>query len=279
MSIRHVLDLLRCPVCRGAFTLEAGRVVCAAGHAFDLARQGYLNLLGRAAPPHADTADMVAARARFLGAGHFGPVTDVLAGLLPGDEPTLLDVGAGDGHYLSPLLARSGGRAVALDISPAACRRAARVDEAIGAVVADAWASLPLVSSGFDAVLSIFAPRHPAEFARVLAPGGRLLVVTPLPDHLVELRKPLRLLAVDADKEVRLYESLSPHFGLVSRQECRSVLQLDAGAMHDVVSMGPNAFHQDPDHLATRIAMLPDPQPVTLSVVVTAWALPPASVG
>lgn len=277
MSIANVLDRLRCPVCAAPFALGTGHVTCSAGHAYDLARQGYLNLLGRAAPAHADTADMVAARSRFLDAGHFGPVVEVLAGLLPRDEPTLLDVGAGDGHYVAQLLARRGGRAVALDISSAASRRAAQVPGAIGAVVADAWAPLPLVDGGFDVVLSIFAPRQPAEFARVLTPDGRLLVIVPLPDHLVELRTALDLLDVGADKEERLYESLSPHFRLVSRQECRGALHLHAAAVHDAVSMGPNAFHQDPAALAARIQGLPDPQPVTMSVVVTAWA--PASVG
>jgi len=277
MSIGHVLDLLRCPLCRAPFTLEPGRVICAAGHAFDLARQGYLNLLGRAAPPHADTADMVAARSRFLGAGHFSAVSTVLAGLLPREEPTLLDVGAGGGHYVSQLLARRGGRAVALDISPAACRRAARAPGAIGAVVADAWAPLPLTDRAFDVVLSIFAPRQATEFARVMAPAGRLLVVTPLPDHLVELRAAFQLLDIAADKEVRLHESLGPHFRLVSRHERRCLLQLEAAAVHDVITMGPNAFHQDPAALTAQINTRPMPYPVTMSVAVTAWTA--ASVG
>jgi len=277
MSIAQVLDLVRCPVCQGPFVLEPGRVICAAEHAFDLARQGYLNLLGRAAPAHADTADMVAARSRFLSAGHFDPVSEVLAGLLPRDEPTLLDAGAGGGHYVADLLSRCGGRAVALDISSAACRRAARIPGAVGAVVADAWAPLPLVDGGFDAVLSVFAPRQPAEFARVLAPDGRLLVATPRPDHLIELRQALTLLDVGADKDDRLHTALRPHFVLMSRQECRSLLHLDTATIHDVVSMGPNAFHQDPAALRSRIASLPDPQPVTLNVAVTAWT--PASVG
>jgi len=214
---------------------------------------------------------MVAARSRFMGAGHFQAVSEVLAGLLPGDEPTLLDVGAGDGHHLTRLLARRGGRAVALDISPAACRRAAQVPGAVGAVVADAWAPLPLADAAFDAVLSIFAPRHAAEFARVLTPDGRLLVVTPMPDHLAELREALRLLTIDADKEVRLHDSLSPDFRLVSRRECQGLLQLDAAGVHDAVSMGPNAFHQDSATLTAQIATLPMPYPVTMSVAITAW--------
>ena len=272
MSLADVLELVRCPVCQAQFAREPGRVVCAAGHAFDLARQGYLNLLGRAAPPNADTADMVAARSRFLGAGHFAPVAEVVNGLVSHDDPTVLDVGAGGGHYVSQLLSRRGGRAVALDISPAACRRAARAPGTIGAVVADAWEQLPLTDRAFDVVLSIFAPRQPVEFARVLATGGRLLVVTPLADHLIELREALHLLKIDADKEDLLHAALRPHFDLLSRQECQGLLELNAAAVHDIVSMGPNAFHQDSATLTAQIATLPTPYPVTMSVAISVWA-------
>ena len=272
MSIAHVLDLIRCPLCRAPFVAAPGRVRCTTGHAFDLARQGYLNLLGRAAPPHADTVDMVAARSRFLDAGYFGPVSTALAGLIPKPEPTLLDVGAGGGHYLAELLSRRGGRAVALDISPAACRRAARVAGALGAVVADAWAPLPLIDHGFDAVLSIFAPRQPAEFARVLARDGRLLVATPLPEHLAELREALQLLDIQPDKEDRLYAALRPHFTPAGRQEVRLQLSLDPHAVQDVVAMGPNAFHRTADELRGAIESLAMPQSVTGAIAVTAWA-------
>jgi 23S rRNA (guanine745-N1)-methyltransferase len=38
--------------------------VCPAGHAFDVAKQGYLNLSGAAEPANADTPAMLDARAR-----------------------------------------------------------------------------------------------------------------------------------------------------------------------------------------------------------------------
>lgn len=274
MSVEQVLDLLRCAVCREPFTADHGLVRCSNGHSYDLARQGYLNLLGRAAPANADTTEMVAARSRFLSAGHYDPIAAALAELVCRDGPTVLDVGAGNGHYLARVLAGRGGRGVALDISPAACRRAARAQGRIGAVVADAWAPLPLADGVFDVVLSVFAPRQPSEFARVLAPNGMLLVVTPLPDHLIELRSGLDLLGVGADKEDRLLESLGTSFEQTKRRECRSRLSLDPGAVHDVVSMGPNAFHQDPDALGVRIRTLLMPMAVTMSIAITAWTKP-----
>ncbi|MEU8250107.1 putative RNA methyltransferase [Nonomuraea sp. NPDC048916] len=75
-----IVDLLACPVCHGELTLEEGALRCAHGHAFDVARQGYVSLLvGSRAPGTADSAEMVAARAGFLGAGHYAPLTEALA--------------------------------------------------------------------------------------------------------------------------------------------------------------------------------------------------------
>ncbi|CAA9301630.1 MAG: 23S rRNA (guanine(748)-N(1))-methyltransferase, partial [uncultured Friedmanniella sp.] len=146
MSVAEVLDLLRCPVCARALTGGAGGVRCAAGHRFDLARQGYLNLLGARPPQHADTAPMVAARERFLGSGAYAPVADALVvaartGLQATHStlrtaPALLEAGAGTGYYTAALLEGLGGRAVALDISVAAARRAARAHPRAAAVVA-----------------------------------------------------------------------------------------------------------------------------------------------
>jgi 23S rRNA (guanine745-N1)-methyltransferase len=41
----HVIEQLRCPICETGFRPVEGGVICGAGHRFDFARQGYLNLL------------------------------------------------------------------------------------------------------------------------------------------------------------------------------------------------------------------------------------------
>lgn len=279
MTITQVLDLVRCPRCASAFDLADRAVRCGSGHSFDLARQGYLNLMDRAAPPNADTADMVAARSRFLGSGHFDPVSDTLADALRELRPTLdpplraLEVGAGTGHYLARLLDAVGGRGVALDISVAASRRAAQAHARLGAVVADVWQPLPLVDHGFDVVLSVFGPRNPAEFARVLRPGGLLLVATPRPQHQVELRAALGLLEIEPDKDERLAATLDTTFRRTGSGECHYQLWLDRAAVADLVSMGPNAFHRTQDELDAQLAQLTWPQPVTVAVAISAWEL------
>jgi SAM-dependent methyltransferase len=261
-----VLPLLACPHCEGALARTAGTVRCPAGHSFDVARQGYLSLLPGGAGT-ADTADMVAARDRFLAGGAYRAIGDALAAAVR--EGPVVDVGAGTGAHLARVLADVDGPGLALDLSRHAAQRAARAHPRIGAVVADAWRALPVRSAVAGAVLSVFAPRGAAEAARVLTPGGRLVVVTPTPRHLAELVGPLGLVTVDPDKDVRLERQLAG-FRLRSAEPVERALVLDAQQVRDVVAMGPSARHVGPDGVgaaaATRLA-----GEVTLSVRVAVY--------
>ena len=251
--LADVADLLTCPQCdreeESPLSLQGRMLRCPREHTFDLARQGYVNLLTHAPPVNADSAAMVSARDRFLTSGAYAPIRDELARRI-GPATTLLEAGAGTGYYLAGCLdsaAAAAGprRGLALDISPAAARRAARAHPRIGAAVADTWAGLPVRSGGVDVLLAVFAPRNPAEFARVLAPGGRALVVVPLPEHLAGLRADLGLLDIEAGKESRLLTTFEGHLDPVDHTDVRFDVRLTAAGVQDLVGMGPNAFHPD----------------------------------
>jgi 23S rRNA (guanine745-N1)-methyltransferase len=276
--LADVLPLLRCPHC--GRTLAAGEVSvrCPAGHSFDLARQGYLSLLpGDARLGSADTAAMVAARERFLGAGHFEPLAEALTAeasraLAAGPDGAVLDLGAGTGRYLARALDRVPGRAgLALDLSKHALRRAARAHERIGAVAADAWRRLPVRDAAIALALSVFAPRNGAELARVLRPGGTLIVVTPSDRHLTELIEALGLLNVDEQKRVRLAAQLDPHLRPARESDLEWRLELGRAEVRDIVTMGPSARHADPAVLERGIAALSEPVAVTASVEMSVW--------
>lgn len=238
-------DWLRCPHCRQPLQVGEAVAGCGAGHRFDLARQGYLNLTGRAAGRNADTSEMLAQRAAFLGAGHYQPIVETLVDVARLGAPTrLAELGAGTGHYLSAVLdALPAADGLGVDVSPAAARRLARAHPRMRAIVADVWQPLPLVDGCLDAVLSVFAPRNIPEFARVLAPGGRLLTVTPGAGHLAEARAAFALMDIQADKDVLLEQSLSPLFSRGQSTQLRFVLDLDETELAALVGMGPNALH------------------------------------
>ncbi|POM23686.1 23S rRNA (guanine(748)-N(1))-methyltransferase [Actinomadura rubteroloni] len=268
--LADVLDALRCPLCAEALTLGGRSLTCPGGHSFDVARQGYANLLpGGARPGTADTPEMVRARDAFLGAGHFAPLAAALAGRLSG-AGRILDAGAGTGHYLAAALA-PGSTGIALDLSKHAARRAARAHPRIGAVVADLWQDLPLRAASVDAILNVFAPRNAVEYRRVLRPDGALHTVTPSSRHLGPLIAELGLLTVDDRKNERTDDTLAGSFTLASRDTLDLTADLGHAEIATLVGMGPSAHHVPADDLAERIGKLPDPFPVPLSFVLSVY--------
>jgi 23S rRNA (guanine745-N1)-methyltransferase len=264
-----------CPVCGASFTLSGPVLRCATGHAFDVARQGYVNLMpGGARPGTADTTEMVADRAAFLGAGHYAPLAQALADLAsaaPAD--VVLDAGAGTGYYLAAVLHQLGPRAVglAMDVSVPALRRAARAAPGIGAIGWDTWRPFPLRPGAVSLILNVFAPRNGPEFHRVLQPGGTLIVATPADGHLAELVGPAGLLTVDEHKDSRLAATLGPYFTVTTRRDLTVPLHLTPAEAATLIGMGPSARHTDPTATRNRLATLPEPIAVTAAFTITLY--------
>ncbi len=84
-----------------------------------------------------------------------------------------------------------------------------------------------------------------AEFARVLQPDGGLVVVSPAADHLAESIEPMRMLRVDSGKSERLQATFADGYEILDSSAIRSVTELDAQTVGDLVAMGPSAFHAD----------------------------------
>jgi 23S rRNA (guanine745-N1)-methyltransferase len=272
--LADVVAAMRCPLCRGPLAESGSALRCAAGHTFDVARQGYVSFLsGRPTGLVGDDAGMVEARGRFLGAGHFEPLArELVAASAAAGDGLVVEVGAGTGWYLGRVLdalpARCG---LALDLSKYAARRAARAHPRAAAAVADARARLPLDDGCAGLILDVFAPRNGPELRRILRAGGLLVVVTPAPEHLAELRGPLGLLEVDPEKERRVEAALAPHFERASSTAVRWTMELPHADAHALAAMGPSARHLDAGMLAVRVRTLAEPARVTGACVVETW--------
>ncbi|NUP29899.1 MAG: methyltransferase type 11 [Nocardia sp.] len=272
-ALAAVAEVLSCPECDRGLASAAGTLRCAHGHSFDIARQGYVSLLtGAATKATGDTAAMLDARAAFQGAGYFEPVADAIAtaattGYDPDAPEILADIGAGTGYYLARVLdAFPAARGIGLDIAKPAGRRCARVHPRAAAVVADAWRGLPIRDRTLTAVLSVFAPRNPAAVSRILAPGGRYIVVTPTVAHLAELIEPIGMVTVDPEKDRRLAAALDGRFVRAEHRTIEYPMTLPRADIANLVAMGPSAHHAD--SAGERIARLPESVEVTASVTV-----------
>ncbi|MGZ8176488.1 putative RNA methyltransferase [Williamsia sp. SKLECPSW1] len=269
--LASVVDLLDCPVCTADVDVDERTVICDRGHTFDIARQGYVSLLnGSTHGLRSDTPEMIAARDRVQGAGHFDPVTDALLDASIGS--TVLDVGAGTGHHLARVVADDPRRrGVGLDLSKPGARAIARRSDRVGAVVADAWTRLPVRSGVVDTVLSVFSPRNVAEFARVLDPGGRVVIVAPTPRHLGEIVAPMGMIGVDPTKSDRIGATMGSAFTRVDRVLVEYTVDADRALVADLVAMGPSAHHHAPSEITDRAATLAASSAVTFSTTVSVY--------
>ena len=191
-------QLLCCPHDKLPLTEQGKSLRCEQSHSFDIARQGYVNLLGvgdkRSRDP-GDSKAMVAARRAFLDAGYYQPLATRFASIVLGnvkDGQVMLDAGCGDGYYLAKLrdLALARGRPgpdiMGYDISKWAVQAAAGRFDGCWFVASNR--RIPL-ARGVHMVTSLFGFPDYTGFRNVLLPGGLVLELSAGPDHLVEMRE------------------------------------------------------------------------------------------
>ena len=177
----------RCPVCKLdlAPAVDERAWLCEQNHRFDIAREGYVNLLithQRRQRDPGDSADMVRSRREFLDGGWYDPLRDALQEHAPGDGESACDAGCGEGFYT-----RGWSGLWAFDIAKPAVRAAAKRAAPGGHYAVASAYDIPLADAAVDVLVSVFAPLHSAEFERVVKPGGRVVTVTPGPEHLAGL--------------------------------------------------------------------------------------------
>lgn len=195
---------LICPICRETLFSDGKRFFCTKGHSFDIARQGYVNLLMRGGT-HGDDCVMTEARTKFLEKGYYSGLREeiyravisaVEEASLRKENILMLDAGCGDlwyGSYIweglrSDLKSRT--KLLGIDISKDAIKKAC--SKRTGAVLAVAsLAELPLSDSCLDVFLNVFAPLYYDEAMRVLDEDGCIVKVTPLSKHLLSLKQTL----------------------------------------------------------------------------------------
>jgi len=185
------MDLI-CPICEEKLSLEGRQFRCARNHSFDIARQGYVNLL-TVQQKHSlnpgDTREQVLSRREFLEAGFYAPIAKMLIKTAKelGISGQILDVGCGEGWYSAQLADALESPLTGLDISKEAVRCAAAKYKGKQWLCATA-AHIPVEDGSVELLTSLFALTLPQEVARVLKQGGYYFQVLAAEDHLLGLK-------------------------------------------------------------------------------------------
>ena len=183
---------LLCPVCGEQLNLSGKQYLCPNRHSFDVARQGYVNLL-TVQQKHSlnpgDTREQVLSRREFLEAGFYAPIAETLIAEAKalGITGQILDVGCGEGYYSARLADALEAPLTGLDISKEAVRCAAAKHKGKQWLCATA-AHIPVEDGSVSLLTSLFALTLPQEFSRVLKEGGYYFQVLAAEDHLLGLK-------------------------------------------------------------------------------------------
>jgi SAM-dependent methyltransferase len=229
---------LACTVrgCGRALTRANTAWTCDAGHAFDISRKGYVNLLqpqDRRSTAAGDTRAAVEARAHLLASGIGRGAINACAALVSafphGPDAVVVELGCGGGDVLSTIAHGRGELAIGIDLSVDAIGRAAAHHPGHLWVVANADRRLPLLDHSTDLVVSYHGRRNPAECRRILRPEGTLIVAVPAANDLVELREQLGGRAELQDRLEALVEEHRADFSVTATHhvEARHALSRD----------------------------------------------------
>lgn len=233
----------QCPLCAQPLRREEKRYVCPQGHSFDIARQGYVNLLTvqqKHSLDPGDTRQQVLSRRAFLESGFYAPISEALnqAALDYNAQGEILDVGCGEGYYSARLAAALGAPLTGLDISKEAVRCAAGQYKAYAWLCATA-AHIPVPDGIVGTLSSLFALTLPGEFRRVLRKNGLFLQVLAAEDHLLGLKSIVYDVLTHKQKDTA---PALPGFALLESRQIRFDFTAEGEQIQRLFAMTPHLF-------------------------------------
>ncbi|WAI86643.1 23S rRNA (guanine(745)-N(1))-methyltransferase [Psychrobacter sp. SC65A.3] len=275
------MSLFICPLCQSPLQPAIDTWRCdgslhpkQTAHPFDVARQGYINLLPvqqKKSKAPGDSQASIEARKRFLNAGHYQPlqtlicqkIVELLAKKeLPSEQTgkpvNWLDIGCGEGYYTQAMAQTGMDTLIAADISKPAIVELAKVSKVASSLwnqqdkndgietaviypLVTSAAHLPLRAQSINGISSIFSPILPEAFNEVLSDEGYLIIAKPDIRHLATMREALFDDVREHDSDKFLQE-LAPYFTLLNTYNVSTELKLSADDLADLLTMTPYAY-------------------------------------
>ena len=242
---------LICPLDGMPLSQQGNSLCCVNKHSFDIAKQGYVNLLPvqyKKSKQPGDSKAMIDARSRFLNAGYYDRISQKLNDLVSGllldkSHINILDAGCGEGFYLDACMRSinnnypdKGLACLGLDISKPAIVAAAKRNRQITWLVGTNKAP-PVAEHSIDIVICMFGFCELAILHKILKPGGYVILVDAGTEHLLELRKILYPIIRSSDKQNDFRD-----FELIDNELINYNIQLNQREIADLLLMTPHLY-------------------------------------
>ncbi len=201
MQVSEMKRQLLCPKCKTELLEENKNLKCCNGHTYDIAKQGYVNLVLGSSKPGGDDKEMCKSRHEFHNCDYYKCLSERLASIcIQNKYKNILDAGCGEGYYLRKIRDKYIGNNIqfdslcGIDLAKEAVSIAARLEKNIAEHLKIQYAvagifDMPIADESIDCLLSVFAPVPDKEAHRVLKDSGTMIVVSPGEKHLVGLKK------------------------------------------------------------------------------------------
>ncbi|GEN44397.1 putative RNA methyltransferase [Alkalibacillus haloalkaliphilus] len=238
--LEQQIDLFQCPICHEKMATGDGKLTCPNRHMFDLAKQGYINMVQQSKKTQYDQS-LFEARQRLIQSGFYRELILAIESLLQSrDTEFLLDAGCGEGSHLAQILRGVEHQlGVGIDIAKEGIQTAAKAYESGQWIVSD-LANTPFTDNAFDVILNILSPSNYQEFTRIMKDDGIVMKVVPGPEYLKELRE--QIFAGTNQEGYSNEETVArfkQFFDITDREKVYHEVTLTEDQFHDLIQMTP----------------------------------------
>ncbi len=236
-----------CPICKQPLYFENTYLCCLNKHCFDIAKQGYINLLPHSKQSKHYTKETFVDRGIIFKNGYYDHILQELLLILKSltNVNTLLDVGCGEGYYSKQINELLGKELFSFDISKESIKLASKGDRknSIKWFVGD-LINMPIREQSIDCILDVFAPANYTEFKRVLNKKGYIIKIVPATTHLIELREAAKEQLRNnrySNKEVKHY--FGKNFSILLTKEVTKTYLIPSEHLEIFANMTPLLFN------------------------------------
>lgn len=248
-KMNNIIVKIRCPLCSSDMNVQAlSSLICRNNHTFDIAKQGYVNLLNRLAPTNYDK-QLFHARQKIMTTSnlytelHKKIAEKITKKIVARDSPSImLDAGCGEGSHLQKIIEQTENntiQGIGLDISKEGILLAAKTYKQPIWFVGD-LANIPLNNQSCHFILNILSPANYVEFKRILRTDGLIIKVIPGKSYLKELREVVFVNETKANyKNEQITSLFKQHFEMVDELYITDSVTLSGEQLKYLVEMTP----------------------------------------